>query len=126
MTIAVKFILLDLTEIEFYDDEALDAELIPVTDLEYQDNDNELPVMEQRGDVWYQLKIKFRETYSTTKAKLQQLLDEHQKMYCYYCYQADAGEYKTVFLLPDTNEFQFFNGDPEAIIEHEFTFLETI
>lgn len=126
MSIAVKFILEDTTEISFYDDEALDVQLIPVTDLEYQDNDNELPVMEQRGDVWYQIKIKFLEIYGDTKSKLQQLINEKQKMDCYYCYQADAGEYKTVFLLPDVNEFQYFNGEPEASIEHEFTFMETV
>ena len=125
MNIALRITLAGGTNVDFYETEALDLTMEPAPEMEVQENDNELPVVQLRGDIWNVIRVKFLEFEQTTKAKLQQLINAKGLMTLYYEYQYNAASTKTVMLLPDVNEFRYFNGEQEATIEHEFIFLET-
>ncbi len=123
MTIAVR-IVLDSGNVDFYEDEVLDVRQLPEAKIEIKTFDNALPDVQVKSDVWDVLQIMFRETYKTTKAKLQSVINEKAVMDIYYKYNVDDSVYISGLLIPDINEFRYFGGDEEANIEHQFTFLE--
>jgi len=123
MTIAIR-ITLASGNVDFYDDEILDIRRFPAKDIDYKVNDNALPTLENKGDVWNAIEIDFLETYKTTKAKIQNLINEKTTMTVYYCYQYNAATNVTAFLIPDVNEFHFWSGEEAAFVQHSLTFME--
>ena len=123
MTIAVR-ITLASGNVDFYEDEIIDVRRFPVKDIDYKINDDALPTLENKGDVWNTIEIDFLEFYKTTKAKIQSIIDEKTTMTVYYCYQYNSATNVTAFLIPDVNEFHFFAGEETALNQHTLLFRE--
>jgi len=120
---AVK-IVLETGEVYFYDDEVMDVIVTPLKHFQVQANESELPHILSEGDSWMVLQIRIRETKADTKSRVKLVLNDKKEMTVYYALIEDPTKSIKTFLIPDTNEFKYFNGEEAAGVDNQLYFLE--
>ncbi|MBN2410839.1 hypothetical protein JXQ31_04040 [candidate division KSB1 bacterium] len=122
--IAAVKIVLESGDLYFYEDEVLDVIDTPLKHFQVQTGDNNLPQILSDGDSWRVIQMTIRESAPDTRSRINFVLDEKNVMSLYYVLPEDPSMSARVFLLPDSNEFRYYNGDKAAGIDFQFTFLE--
>ena len=132
MNVACRVELLSET-VDFYSVEVKKTELIPVSEFDLVTFDHALPYVSVKGETWNVLHIAFNEFFGdsglagapeATKSKLQKIINEKSVMNIYYAFQSDPLLKITGFLVPDSDEFIYFSGNPAPQKEFVFTFME--
>lgn len=121
-TVGIRFTL-DAGNVDFYKEEIEDISFMPAQAQEQQSPSQGLPYIYAQGDVYNSIEIEFIEEYSTTKAKIDQLIDEDDEMTLYYQYAFDSSEAKTVILAPDERIKTYTYGELLKMT-HKLTFWE--
>jgi hypothetical protein len=126
-TVGVRFTLAS-GDLDFFDDEILDIQIIDDMLMELLRNQIGPPFVRYEGDSWKAVVITFIERYSTTKAKIDQLIDEDDEMTLYpdYAY-AGSDNPVTVIFFPNgmTHVYRYHFGELAANVQHKLTFLES-
>jgi len=114
--------------VDFYDDEIQDITLKYSQSVQVQENQLMAPYFYRESDTWAGLTIAFIEKYSTTRAKIEELIDEKKEMTCYYDYAYSGGtNFLTVMHVPDRTlkTYHYYLGELGADVIHNLTFLQS-
>jgi len=127
MTVGIRFTLAS-GNVDFYDDEVKSITDDYLHDTEVQENQETKPYVYNEGQAWSVFKVEFIERLSTTKAKIDQLIDEEAEMTFYYDYAYSGGtNSSTVIFLPEgkTKRYHYKWGEKDATVTHKLTFLQS-
>ena len=111
-------------EIYFYPDEVLDILITPLKHFLVQTGDHNLPNIISDGSSWRVLQMRIRQTRSDTRSRIKAVLDEKNVLTVFYALLEDPSASVNVFLIPDSSEFRYFNGEQAANVDFQITFLE--
>ena len=125
-TVAVKFTLTG--DIDFYEEEI--GKVILGTDKGYDflKNQSGVPNVFYQGDLNKFFTVEFIERWATTRAKIDELIDEESEMTMYYEYAYDITKSVSVILVGNkgvkrTEMWKY--GEKEALIMHQMRFLQS-
>ena len=125
MNVAVKFTI-DGSDVDFYEQEILWTPCKHDQDYELQKSQTNFPLLFLKGEAWETVTLSIREIYSTTKAKIDQLIDAKSEMKLYYNYFYEPTDYINVIYFP--NKMKVYNytiGELQADIIHKLIFLKS-
>uniref|UniRef100_A0A6M3IMJ8 Uncharacterized protein n=1 Tax=viral metagenome TaxID=1070528 RepID=A0A6M3IMJ8_9ZZZZ len=127
LEIAVRFVLTG-GNCDFYREEILYEPLIHEQRIDVQEHQFGVPYVDTFGDIWKTLVITFLEIWSTTRAKIDQLINAEAEMTCYYAYRYyTTTKSLTCIHYPNgmTHHYRYYLGEPSALREVKLTFLQS-
>ena len=80
------------------------------------------------SDPYNIIDVEFYEKYSTTRAKINQVIDDQAEMVCYYQYAFDSSQSVSVILLHKNNLKRskiYHYGELRGAVIHKITFLKS-
>jgi len=123
--VAIRFTL-DAGNVDFYTYEIGNSKLVFVQANERQINQTIPAHLINKGDIWKTLLINFIENRKTTRAKINQLIDEKKEMICYYAYgKYTTSKYINCIYVPKIKKKVWFYGNEGAKIIHELEFWQS-
>ena len=116
------------TDIDFYADEILNHKISNIKDFQLQENQTGSPYIYYVGNTNKVLEITFQEYYSTTRAKIDSLINAKVEMTIYYEYHYSKTNTLTMILynkkdIRRTKIYRF--GEKGANVIHRLTFLQS-
>jgi len=113
-------------DVDFYEQEYIDGTEALNKEVNVIENDVDKVSVQYRGENWYIYQIAILEAFSTTRAKIQQIMDERDTMTLYYKYKDkdNPGANKSVIYVPNEEVNYYFSGIKLAKKIHNLTFLQ--
>ena len=126
-SIRLKFTL-DAGDVDFYADEVLAHKLTNTKDFQIQENRTGAPYILYEGNANEILEVTFQEFYSTTRAKIDQLIDEQAEMTVYYEYDYDTSNSLSMILYNKKNTRRtkiYKYGERAGNVIHKLIFIQS-
>jgi len=125
-TIAVRFVL-GSGNVDFYDDEIWDGLESSERDIRVMEDQTAPPVILLEGDALQVINISIIERYSTTKAKVDLVIDEKAQMTIYPHYAYDNTDSCLCIFYPNGRgkTYSYVLGEKQALRVHRLTFLQS-
>ena len=125
--VAIRFTLTS-GDVDFYEEEILGTKPGYLKSFQVQENQDSNPNITYNSDTWKAIEITFFEKWQTTKAKIDQVIDEKVEMTLYYDYAyAGTGNPVSVVYMPEgnTKTYKYYGGELAASVDHRLIFLQS-
>ena len=110
-------------DVDFYKQEIEDIAVQPDQDFQAQGNQSGAPIVYTAGEIFTAYVIDFIEFWKTTKAKIDQIIDEKAVMTLYYQYAYAPATSVSVVLYSGERTKRYSFGARRALVRHRLTFL---